>query len=53
MKRLILLTVALISMLLATQAATISFSTPNKPATWALDFGGFNISERLTLLKPL
>lgn len=35
MKRLILLTVALISMLLATQAATISFSTPNKPATWA------------------
>ena len=35
MKRLILLTVALISMLLATQAVTISFSTPNKPATWA------------------
>lgn len=42
MKRLILLTVALISMLLATQAATISFSTPNKPATWARMPNGMN-----------
>ena len=24
-----------------------------EPETWTLDFSGFNISERLTLLKPL